>query len=362
MSLPVEPPVAPMLAKLAEGIPAGEGWRYEPKWDGIRVLVFRDGGDVRLISRDDRPLGRYFPELVELVAEAREDRWVADGEIVLVRPEGLAFDLLLQRIHPAASRVRKLAVEWPATLVLFDALARGDRDLRSLSNDERRSGLESLAGPLGAGTAPDDLAELRPGPAILLTPQTDDLAVAERWFADEEGMGQDGIIARRAEERYREGERAMVKVKHRRSLDCVVAGYRVSKGGDGVGSLLLGLYRGEELHYVGHTSSFRAKERRELLEELGPYRDDADAAAGDDAGPAERGGFGEAARSPGGPSRWSRGRETAWVSLRPELVCEVSIDRMQGDRFRHAATFLRWRPDRAPRSCTFEQVIRGRDT
>jgi ATP-dependent DNA ligase len=343
-----------MLAKLAEAIPAGEGWRYEPKWDGIRVLVFRDGEDVRLISRDDRPLGRYFPELVELVAGAPEPRWVADGEILVVRPDGLAFDLLLQRIHPAASRVRKLAAEWPATLVLFDALARGDRDLRGRSNDERRTELGSLADALGVGTAPDDLAQLRPGPAIVLTPQTDDLRVAERWFADEEGMGQDGVIARRAGERYREGERAMVKVKHRRSVDCVVAGYRLSKGGDGIGSLLLGLYLGEDLHYVGHTSSFRAAERRELLAKLRPLESEPVSEAGD------RGGFGEAARSPGGPSRWSRGRESAWVPLRPELVCEVSIDRMQGDRFRHASTFLRWRPERDPRSCTFDQVAGGR--
>jgi ATP-dependent DNA ligase len=346
MTLPVEPPVHPMLAKLTASIPEGPGWRYEPKWDGFRALVWRDGDEVILRSRDDRPLERYFPELLEVTGATRADRWVADAEILVVRPEGLAFDALLQRIHPAESRVRRLAAEWPASLILFDLLARDDRDLRASPDDDRRTELEGLAPELDAPLPPDELALLRPGPAILVTPRTTDPALAARWFADEEGMGQDGVIARRGDQPYREGERAMVKVKHRRSVDCVVGGYRLAKVGDGVGSLLLGLYGSDgTLHYVGHTSSFKAAERRSLREQLAAYEGD--------------GGFGQG-RTPGGQSRWTGGRETAWVPLRPELVCEVSVDRMQGERFRHAATFERWRFDRDPRSCTFEQLLPGR--
>jgi ATP-dependent DNA ligase len=340
MALSVRPPVAPMLAKLADEVPEGEGWRYEPKWDGIRALAFRDGPGVVLRSRDDRPLERYFPEVVTLLGEPSSDGWAIDGEIILVRPWGLAFDELLQRIHPAESRVRRLAAEWPATLIIFDILARDGRDLRGASTDARRAELEALAVELGIGPAPDRLSDLPPGPSWLLTPRTTDPEQARRWYADEEGIGQDGLIARRGEDPYREGKRAMLKIKHRRTVDCVVAGYRVAKSGDGVGSLLLGLFDGGELQYVGHTSSFRAAGRRKLLEDLQPY-------AGD-------GGFGEG-RTPGGPSRWTGGRDTAWVPLRPELVCEVSFDRMQGVRFRHAATFIRWRPER-PGSCTFDQL------
>lgn len=343
MTLPVQPPLRPMLAKSAERIPSGGGWRYQPKWDGIRTLVFRDDDEVRLLSRDDRPLGRYFPEVLAMVAATPVRRWVADGELLVVTPEGLAFDALLQRIHPAESRVRLLAGEWPATLVLFDVLAVDDHDLRGLADDDRREALELLADGLGAAVAPDALAELGPGPELLVTPHTSELATAERWFADDEGMGQDGVIARRGDLTYREGERVMVKVKHKRTIDCVVGGYRLHKQ-DGVGSLLLGLYDADgTLHYVGHTSSFKAAERRELLTRLEPHLGG--------------GGFGQG-RTPGGQSRWTGGREQAWVELRPELVCEVSFDRMQGERFRHAATFLRWRPDRDARSCTFEQLAR----
>jgi ATP-dependent DNA ligase len=333
-----------MLAKVAADIPSGGDWRYEPKWDGFRAVAFRDGDDVRLMSRDDRPLARYFPEVVERCAAIEVDRWVGDGEIIVVRPDGLDFDLLLQRIHPAASRVAKLAAEWPATLVLFDLLARGDRDLRALDTDARRHELETFARDAHIRSAPDELARLDPGPEILLTPRTSAIDVARRWYADDEGIGQDGVIARLADTPYREGERVMVKVKHRRTIDCVVAGYRVAKAGDGVGSLLLGLYRDGVLHYVGHTSSFKAPERRELLVKLGPYEGD--------------GGFG-GGRAPGGQSRWSGGRDTAWMSLRPELVCEVSFERMQAHRFRHSARFLRWRDDRDPASCTFEELDRS---
>jgi ATP-dependent DNA ligase len=340
----VVPPLGPMLAKVAADIPSGDDWRYEPKWDGFRAMAFRDGDDVRLMSRDDRPLARYFPEVVERCAALTDDRWVGDGEIIVVRPDGLDFDLLLQRIHPADSRVAKLAVEWPATLVLFDLLARGDRDLRALDTDARRQELEAFARDARIPVAPDELARLGPGPEILLTPRTQAIDIAHRWYADEEGIGQDGVIARLANTAYREGERVMVKVKHRRSIDCVVAGYRVAKAGDGVGSLLLGLYGDGVLHYVGHTSSFKARERRELLAMLAPFEGD--------------GGFGSG-RAPGGQSRWSGGRDTAWVSLRPELVCEVSFERMQSHRFRHSARFLRWRDDREPASCTFAQLDRS---
>jgi ATP-dependent DNA ligase len=334
-----------MLAKLEDEVPDGDAWRFEPKWDGFRAVVFRDGDEVQIQSRDTRSLDRYFPEVVEAVRALPEGSWVIDGELLCVTPEGLAFDALLQRIHPAASRVQTLASRTPATLVVFDVLAAGEDDLRSQPDDARRVALESLAAAMGIADAPDLLSDLPVGPGIVLTPRTRERAAALRWFADEEGMGQDGLIARRGAETYREGERAMVKIKHRRTVDCVVGGYRTAKGGDGVGSLLLGLYQGDVLHYVGHTSSFRAAERRELAERLLPYHGE--------------GGFGEG-RSPGGISRWTSGRSTEWVSLRPELVCEVSVDRMQGERFRHAATFQRWRDDREPSSCTFDQISRSR--
>jgi ATP-dependent DNA ligase len=334
-----------MLAKLQEQIPEGSGWRYEPKWDGIRTLVFREPGETLLISREDRPLGRYFPEALAVLDAMPTERFVADGELVIVRPDGLAFDELLQRIHPAASRVRMLAEQWPVTLVLFDLLARGDRDLRRFPVLERRRELEALVRDLGGNAQARTVRDLRPGPEIVLTPQTADLALARAWFADEDGIGQDGIVAKREDLTYREGERAMVKVKHHRTADCVVGGYRLAKSGDGVGSLLLGLFDEERtLHHVGHTSSFKAAERRALLETLRPL---------------EGGVSFEGGRSPGGPSRWTGGRDLSWVALRPERVCEVRFDRMQGERFRHAATFLRWRSDREPRSCPFAQLSGG---
>jgi ATP-dependent DNA ligase len=331
----------PMLAKLEPDIPRGPGWTYEPKWDGFRTIV-TVGDAIGLASRDDRPMVRFFPELVTMLEERRDGPFVADGEIVLVRPGRLAFDELQLRLHPAESRVRKLAAEIPATLILFDVLEVGGEKLGSKTLAERRERLAKLCARLGIGQAPQVLDDLDPGPDLLLTPWTADLAVAERWFADDAGLGQDGIVAKREDQPYQPGVRGWVKVKHRRTADCVVGGYRVAKGGDGVGSLLLGLYDDDgTLHYVGHTSSFRAKEKREIRELLRPLE-----------GVESFGG----GREPGGPSRWSAGKDTAWVSVEPTLVCEVAFDRIQGGRFRHAATFLRWRPDREPETATWDQL------
>ena len=336
------PPVRPMLAKSQEEVPAGDGWRYEPKWDGFRAIVTRDEGRVTMDSRGDRPLGRYFPELVGLLHGQSAATYVMDGEILMVANGVMDFETLQLRLHPAASRVNKLAGEIPATFVAFDLLEIDGRDVRPLTTDERRVELERLIERLGAELAPDGPAGLHPGPALILTPRTDDLTVARRWFEDVDGVGQDGIVAKRAEQRYVEGERVMVKVKHHRTADCVVGGYRLARNGDGVGSLLLGLYDDAgSLQYVGHTSAFNAKERRELREILAPLEGGSS--------------FGEG-RSPGGPSRWSGGRDTEWVPLEPTLVCEVRFERLQGGRFRHSASVVRWRTDRDPKSCTFDQL------
>jgi ATP-dependent DNA ligase len=335
-----------MLARLEEAMPAGLGWTYEPKWDGFRTIVtVGEGGDVHLASRGDRPMMRFFPEIVALLAERARTGFVADGEIVLVRPGRLAFDELQLRLHPAASRVRKLAAELPATLILFDLLEVEGKDLRAMPLAGRRAELAGLAGELGALPAPDRLEAIPPGPGLLLTPWTEDRATAERWFADVAGLGQDGIVAKRADQPYLPAVRGWTKVKHRSTADCVVGGYRLAKDGAGVGSLLLGLFDGGgTLHLVGHTSSFRAAERRAMLVRLAPFE----------------GGTGfEGGRRPGEPSRWSGGKDMTWVALEPRLVCEVSFDRMQGARFRHAATFLRWREDRDPSSCTFAQLGAG---
>lgn len=331
----------PMLAKLESEIPRGPGWTYEPKWDGFRTIV-TVADEIRLESRDDRPMMRFFPELVSLLDERRDGPFVADGEIVLVRPGQLSFDELQLRLHPAESRVRKLAAEIPATLILFDLLEEEGEALAGKPLAERRARLSSLSSRLRVGQAPQDLDELDVGPDLLLTPWTDDVAVAEMWFGDEAGLGQDGIVAKRADQPYLRGSRGWVKVKHRRTADCVVGGYRVAKTGDGVASLLLGLYDDEDnLHYVGHTSSFKAKERREIRSLLKPL-EGSESFAG--------------ARAPGGQSRWSAGKDTAWVTVEPKLVCEVAFDRIQNGRIRHAATFLRWRPDRDPRTCTWAQL------
>jgi ATP-dependent DNA ligase len=332
-----------MLAKLETELPVGAGWIYEPKWDGFRCLVTIHDEGVQLVSRDDRPKVRFFPEVVAMLEELPAGSIVADGELVIVREGRFLFEDLQLRLHPAESRVRKLANEIPASLILFDLLEIDGEDLKERPLAERRQRLEALAATIGAERVPERPGSMQPGPECRLTPWTDDLAVAERWFGDEGWLGEDGIVAKRIDQPYQPGVRGWIKVKHRKTTDCVVGGYRVSKDGDGVGSLLLGLYDGRgHLHYVGHTSSFKAAERRALREALAPLE------GGE--------GFGGEARSPGGQSRWSAGREAAWVSLTPTLVCEVSYERIQSGRFRHSARFIRWREDRDPRSCTFEQV------
>jgi ATP-dependent DNA ligase len=334
MVSPVKPPIAPMLSRVAEEIPRGEGWFYEPKWDGFRALVFRDEDDIKIASRDTRDLVRYFPELIPLLQGCLPPSCVVDGEIVIAGSEGLDFGALLMRIHPAASRVAKLAEEIPASFVVFDLLALGSDDLRTTPFEERRKKLEA--------NFTVQTPSKEPGSQVFLTPQTTDPDEAKVWFKGFEDLGLDGIVAKRADLHYVAGERVMVKIKHLRTAECVVGGYRLSKGGDGVGSLLLGLYDEDgTLHYIGHTSSFKAKERRELLEELKPLEGGSSFGSG---------------RTPGGPSRWSAGKETEWVSLEPVLVCEVSYDHLQGSRFRHAARLLRWRQDKAPEECTFEQL------
>jgi ATP-dependent DNA ligase len=337
MHLPVVPPVSPMLAKLKDAMPRGDGWLYEPKWDGFRAIVFRDGDEIALTSRDTRPIDRYFPELLDPLRAALPDRCVVDGEVVIAGDGGLDFDALLLRIHPAASRIKMLSETTPSSFVAFDLLALGDEPLTDRPLVERRARLETALD--GAPAA--DPERLR-GREVFLTPQTADADEAERWFEAFEAKGLDGVIAKESHIVYSPGQRTMVKVKHKRTADCVVGGYRLSKAGDGVGSLLLGLYdRDGVLHYVGHTSSFKAAERRALLEELKPLEGE--------------GGFG-GGRTPGGPSRWTGSKETSWVPLEPSLVCEVAFDHMQGERFRHAATFLRWRAEKDPRDCDFVQL------
>ncbi|MCA1690867.1 MAG: ATP-dependent DNA ligase [Acidimicrobiales bacterium] len=341
MRLPVMPPVAPMLAKLARELPPQEGMIYEPKWDGFRCIVFRDGDEVELGSRNEKPLTRYFPELLDPLRSQLPPRCVMDGEIVIATRHGLDFEALLQRIHPAQSRIRLLASETPASFVAFDLLALGDEDLRSRPFSERRAGLEEALG--GAQ------------PPVHLTPATRDQDVARQWFDRFEGAGLDGVVAKPMDLPYRENERVMLKVKHQRTADCVVAGFRWHKSGGVVGSLLLGLYdEAGTLHHVGVASAFTVARRKELVDELSPLRDGAlenhpwkEWASA----VAELGG-----RMPGGTSRWNAGRDMSWEPLRPELVVEVAYDHLQGDRFRHATQFVRWRPDRDPRSCTYSQL------
>lgn len=351
MSLPIKPPVKPMLAKIQQDIPRGDDWVYEPKWDGFRTVVFRDGDEVDLRSRRDRPMNRYFPEIEELLRGCLPAACVVDGEIILPSPNGLAFDTLQLRLHPAESRVRKLAAETPASFVVFDVLAHDGEDLRPLLLSERLERLTSLF----SSSRPDVAREpaTMPGSTFHLTPCTDDPELAAAWFDDLEKVHLDGIIAKRLSLPYREDERVMIKIKHRRTADCVVGGYRAHKQG-GVGSLLLGLYDAEGvLHYVGHTSSFGAKQRFELFDQLQSLRNVGTFyATSEQSGEAEQAEWG-----PGGQSRWSQGKEQEWFSVEPKLVCEVSYDFMQsGVRFRHAARFHAWRPDKAPEDCTFEQV------
>jgi ATP-dependent DNA ligase len=341
-AFPIEPPVEPMLAKLASELPAGDGWLFEPKWDGFRAIVFRAGDRLYIQSRDLKPLDRYFPELADDLRAHLPPRCVVDGEIVIVTPRGLDFDLLQMRLHPAASRVQKLAAETPASFVAFDLLAEGRDDVRSRPQADRRRRLEqTLARSAGR---------------VHLTPCRRERAVAEEWFHRFEGAGFDGVVAKHEREPYQPGKRVMVKVKHVRSADCVVAGFRWHKQGPGtlVGSLLLGLYDDAgTLHHVGVTSSFSMEARRRLAAELAPlrknalaghpWREWADATDGD-------------VRMPGGQSRWSAGKDLSWEPVRVERVCEVRYDHLQGDRFRHAAFFLRWRPDKRPADCRYDQL------
>lgn len=337
-----DPPIEPMLAKIADAMPDQPGYLYEPKWDGFRALVFRRGDETLLQSRDLKPLNRYFPELERALHDALPNGCVLDGEIVVTSSRGLDFDALQQRIHPAASRIAKLSVETPARFVAFDLLAVDGGSTIDLPQDERRTRLEQL------------LADAKP--PLHLTPLTRDRAEAERWLADFEGAGLDGVVAKRASAPYRPGKRAMLKIKHVRSADCVVAGFRFYKDTtEAVGSLLLGLYDDVgTLQHVGVTSSFTMATRRQLLDELAPLREGAeDDHPWRDWGNAA---VGDAQRMPGAKSRWSGGKDLDWQPLRPERVVEVKYDHLQGDRFRHATVFLRWRADKPARDCRYDQL------
>lgn len=335
-----------MLAKRVGELPVGGTWIFEPKWDGFRALVFRDGDEILIQSRDEKPLNRYFPELLEPLLSQLPRRSVLDGEIVVARNGGLDFDALQLRIHPAASRVKLLSQEIPASIVLFDLLCEGDRDLRGIAFHERRLKLESL---LSYAVPP-----------IHLTPATSELSVAADWFRRFEGAGLDGVIAKPISGTYEPNKRVMLKVKHERDCDCVVAGFRWHKNVEGtaVGSLLLGLFdHSGALQHVGVCASFTDKVRRELVEYLAPYRQDALAAHPWKHWAEHEAPNGEAGhRRPGAQSRWSQGKDLSWQPLRPELVVEVAYDHMQGSRFRHTAQFRRWRTEKKPSDCTYDQL------
>ena len=340
-NLPIAPPIEPMLAKLADELPRAGGYLYEPKWDGFRAIVFRSANDVYIQSRDSRPLDRYFPELNNALLARFPKTCVVDGEIVIVTAKGLDFDALQMRLHPAASRVAKLAKETPTSFVAFDLLADAKKNLLADPQAKRRALLEQL------------LAKTKP--PVYLTPMTRDRDVALDWLERFEGAGLDGVIAKPEAATYQPGKRAMIKVKHARTAECAVAGFRWHKSGkDAVGSLLLGLYDDAGvLQHVGVTSAFTMAMRRQLVKDLAPlrknalknhpWREWASASA-------------ESSRMPGAQSRWSAGKDLSWEPLRIERVCEVKYDHMQGDRFRHAAHFLRWRPDKRPRDCRYDQL------
>ena len=343
VKLPLTPPVEPMLAKLTHEMPTGGRYAFEPKWDGFRAIVFKDGDEVYLQSRDRKPLDRYFPELVRGFQEGLPSRVVLDGEIVIVMDGGLDFGLMQLRLHPAKSRINKLAVETPASFVAFDLLAEGDEDLTHHAFADRRRRLVTMLN--GAE------------PPLYLTPMTTDVDEARDWFRRFEGAGLDGVIAKPEDLRYQPKKRAMLKVKHRRTADCVVAGFRWHKKGVGdlVGSLLLGLFDDSmKLQHVGITSSFKMDDRRTLLEELAPMRESAleghPWAAWATADPQTH------PRRPGMMSRWNRDKDLSWEPLRVERVVEVAYDHLQGGRFRHAATFVRWRVDKRPSDCSFAQL------
>jgi ATP-dependent DNA ligase len=344
VSLPLPSPILPMLAKRVDAIPMDTAiWSFEPKWDGFRAVIFRSGDELLIQSRDGKPLDRYFPELREPLLRQLPQQCVLDGEVVIATDGGLDFDALTLRIHPAASRVKMLAEQMPASVVFFDLLQVDERDLRDMPFTQRRAELERV---------------LRDAESPLhLTPATQDRAIAEDWFTRFEGAGLDGVIAKPLDGPYTPDKRTMLKIKHERDCDCVVAGFRWHKDGEGtaVGSLLLGLFNDAgALQHVGVCASFTAARRKTLLEELEPYRRDAlndhpwgawaDAAAH------------ATGRMPGGQSRWSAGKDLSWQPLRPELVVEVAYEHMQGDRFRHLAHFRRWRTDKLPAQCTYAQL------
>ena len=342
MDLPVKPTILPMLAKRVSELPKTGDWIFEPKWDGFRALIFRAGNEVMIQSRDEKSLNRYFPELIEPCLKQLPTRCVLDGEVVVAQGGALDFDSLQLRIHPAASRVKLLSEQIPASIVFFDLLAEGKTDLRGTPFEERRRKLESLLGSAK--------------PPLHLTPVTTDFAVASDWFSRFEGAGLDGVVAKPAAGTYESNKRVMLKVKHERDCDCVVAGFRWHKKGDRdrIGSLLLGLFddRGK-LQHVGVCASFTDQKRIELVEFLKPYRKDAlvnhpwkEWATDESAG----------SRMPGAQSRWSGGKDLSWEPLRPELVVEVAYEHMQGDRFRHTAQFRRWRTDKKPADCTYAQL------
>jgi ATP-dependent DNA ligase len=332
-----------MLAKRVDEIPSNTGWIFEPKWDGFRALFFRDGNDILIQSRDEKSLNRYFPELIDSIREHLPSRCVLDGEIVIAATDGLDFEALQLRIHPATSRVKTLSQQTPASIVFFDLLALDDSDLTDQPFEKRRQQLASLLAPMP--------------PPIHLTPATHDHVVAADWFSRFEGAGLDGIMAKSASLPYQPDKRSMLKVKHERDCDCVVAGFRWYKNAEqtAVGSLLLGLYDNGSLQHVGVCASFTQAKRRELVEFLNPYRKDAldDHPWGAWSGATDAG---LNQRIPGSQSRWSQGKDLSWEPLRPELVVEVAYEHMQGKRFRHMAQFRRWRTDKSTRSCTYDQL------
>lgn len=341
MHLPVDPPVLPMLSKRIEALPPGGSWIFEPKWDGFRALIFRDGEEIFIQSRDAKPLGRYFPELLGPLQRQLPERCVLDGEIVIATASGLDFEALQLRLHPAASRVRLLSQQIPASVVFFDLLCVGERDLRNEPFENRRSELVSLFSSAD--------------PPVHLTPATTDSAIAADWFRRFEGAGLDGVMAKARSGSYEPDKRVMLKIKHERDSDCVVAGFRWHKNGEhtAVGSLLLGLFDDAgALQHVGVCASFTQEKRRALVHFLAPYRENAL-----DAHPWKQwAATGPGQRMPGGQSRWSQGKDLSWEPLRPELVAEVAYEHMQGSRFRHMAQFRRWRYDKAPRDCTYAQL------
>lgn len=370
MQLPVNPPILPMLAKRVSELPTTGDWIFEPKWDGFRALIFRDGEEVFIQSRDSKPLNRYFPELIGPLQKQLPKRCVLDGEIVIAQHGALDFNALQLRLHPAASRVKLLSEQIPASVVFFDLIAHGDWDLRNMPFEKRREKLQSL------------LAKAKP--PIHLTPATRDFVTASDWFRRFEGAGLDGVVAKPIEGTYESNKRVMLKVKHERDCDCVVAGFRWHKKGerDAIGSLLLGLFDDAgRLQHVGVCASFTNEKRKELVDFLAPYRKNAltdhpwkewashelagnaqsanDPVSTNDSVSTKDGQSPPSAidrRMPGGQSRWSQGKDLSWEPLRPELVVEVAYDHMQGDRFRHTAQFRRWRPDKTPADCTFAQL------